>query len=399
MKPRFAATILAFVSAQAADKSVWSQTPPQNYRLDYVGKATSGLATIQVGNDASANPAVKQAIFYVRSDDGNCVPTEVTKCRFTIELITINLGGFSLGDTHFDSMEVRNREPVSIEVGGAAINLPFLPPVIAPGVFPDETRVNVFVRSDGNLSHTIFESPSVIFSVSPVNKGRLFLAGSFQGTIKNRTVSAVFQIAANTPLLNRPPVAVAGPDQQLEISNCEGSSISLDASGTTDPENNIASYQWKLDQFTIATGETATVPDVPPGVYPITMLVTDSFGGVSRDDLKVKVIVSVRPEKCVRPLISCVAKGERGEKIAHLGYVNALSWAVEIPVGPSNTFSPAPMDRGQPTTFLPGRHESVFSLSFHGENLWLLGEEEIRFLPNAHLACTFPPRSPNSQKP
>src|SRR6516165_767935 len=45
----------------------------------------------------------------------------------------------------------------------------------------------------------------------------------------------------------------------------------------------------------------------------------------------------------------------------YFGYMNR-NWKEEldIPIGPSNFFSPGPQDRGQPTHFMPRRHKQIF---------------------------------------
>lgn len=56
------------------------------------------------------------------------------------------------------------------------------------------------------------------------------------------------------------------------------------------------------------------------------------------------------------------------------GYHNANPVAVDIPAGADNGFTPGPADRGQPTTFLPGRQRSVCRMvvgpDFEGNLQW-----------------------------
>jgi hypothetical protein len=51
-----------------------------------------------------------------------------------------------------------------------------------------------------------------------------------------------------------------------------------------------------------------------------------------------------------------------GSRLFYFGYINRNPAEVSIPVGAENGFEPAPADRGQPTTFLQGRHEHVFTI-------------------------------------
>ena len=75
-----------------------------------------------------------------------------------------------------------------------------------------------------------------------------------------------------------------------------------------------------------------------------------------------------------------------GSFIMMFGYMNR-NWEEQpdVPVGPDNSFSPGPQDRGQPTHFLPRRNRFVFEVPVpadfgDGELIWTLrvnGEEQV----------------------
>lgn len=71
-----------------------------------------------------------------------------------------------------------------------------------------------------------------------------------------------------------------------------------------------------------------------------------------------------------------------GVYYATLGYDNVGSNSKTIPIGSGNKFTPNPMDRGQPTTFLPGRHYEVFSVpvTYGASLVWNLSS-------NASITC------------
>jgi hypothetical protein len=70
---------------------------------------------------------------------------------------------------------------------------------------------------------------------------------------------------------------------------------------------------------------------------------------------------------------------EDGSKLFYFGYMNRHATEVTIPVGPDNSFDQAPADRMQPTNFLPGRHEHVFTVklpkTFTGKFSWSVKSE------------------------
>ena len=94
------------------------------------------------------------------------------------------------------------------------------------------------------------------------------------------------------------------------------------------------------------------------------------------------------------PLVTCVETTSTGAKIAHFGYRNnspspvtrtvatalpenpKIAWLNMIYDGPANnwaTVDNATIDRGQPTQFLPGQHDDVFTVPMSGPVLtWAL---------------------------
>ncbi len=105
----------------------------------------------------------------------------------------------------------------------------------------------------------------------------------------------------NVSWINNAPVADTGADRTVD----EGVMVTLDGSGSSDPDNDIASYQWTQASGTPVTlsdstsvRPTFTAPDVGPGGAFLTfsLKVTDSGGLYSSDTCGVKVLwVNIPP--------------------------------------------------------------------------------------------------------
>lgn len=115
--------------------------------------------------------------------------------------------------------------------------------------------------------------------------------GAFNGTIDEVFIfaGALSQQEIINLMGNLPPVANAGADQTVS----DGESVTLDGSGSSDPDGTIVSYEWDIDgdQITDYTGE--TVLDVPLGVgiHTVTLTVEDNEGATDSDD----VVITVNP--------------------------------------------------------------------------------------------------------
>lgn len=76
----------------------------------------------------------------------------------------------------------------------------------------------------------------------------------------------------------------------------------------------------------------------------------------------------------ITPVLNNVIGHRNGTYTAYFGYVSTYGTTQTIPISSSdNKFSPDPIDRGQPISFLTGTNSSVFSITWDGSTLsWTL---------------------------
>jgi VWFA-related protein len=102
--------------------------------------------------------------------------------------------------------------------------------------------------------------------------------------------------AINLPLCsnNNPPVASAGADQVIYISNGCSASAHLDGSGSTDPDGDPLTYTWKGTFPGTLSGVTQNV-DLPIGTNRIELIVTDVNGSSDTDTVNFTVRDTIDP--------------------------------------------------------------------------------------------------------
>ena len=92
-----------------------------------------------------------------------------------------------------------------------------------------------------------------------------------------------------TPDPNQPPIAEAGPDQNIQDKGKPGEErVTLNGSASYDPDGAIISHEWLENDEQIATGETATLK-LPVGSHVITLRVTDDQSASSEDQVTIEV--------------------------------------------------------------------------------------------------------------
>jgi hypothetical protein len=93
--------------------------------------------------------------------------------------------------------------------------------------------------------------------------------------------------------LDQLPVADAGPDRTVECSGPGGAEVTLDGSGSTDPNDDPLTFTW-TGPFGTMAGETV-YPYLPLGTHTITLTVDDGEGHTDSDTVDVTVTDSTPP--------------------------------------------------------------------------------------------------------
>jgi len=170
-----------------------------------------------------------------------------------------------------------------------------------------------------------------------------------------------------TPV-NRPPVANAGPDQLVSVGATCQAPVTLNGTGSSDPDGDTLTYTWTsagqppLPPIVLSgsggavTGPTPAAP-LTPGVYTIVLTVSDGRGGVASDT----VVVTVRDT--TPPVFVNVPAPITVEQTSPLGTVVTvpLPTATDNCPGPLFVTSDAsPFSPPGPTLFPPGTTTVTF---------------------------------------
>ena len=97
------------------------------------------------------------------------------------------------------------------------------------------------------------------------------------------------------------PIANAGPDQTVEQESYDGTEVTLDGSGSTDPDStpgtndDIVSFDWYEGETLLGSGEIIN-HTFPLGEHIITLVVTDSYDDTDDDEVVVTVEDTTPPE-------------------------------------------------------------------------------------------------------
>jgi hypothetical protein len=180
--------------------------------------------------------------------------------------------GFQASGTSFVSITLApNRSP--LPPPGATITLPLAIPL------PPGTTLSLFKidPSTGRFIDTKI--------VGTVDQGGA--TATFSGVIE-------FSIFVGLqPTANRPPVADAGPDQVISVGARCQAAVTLDGTGSTDPDGDTLTYTW-TGSFGTASGGNPTV-NLALGTHTIALTVSDGRGGTASDTVIVKVVDTTPP--------------------------------------------------------------------------------------------------------
>ena len=161
------------------------------------------------------------------------------------------------------------------------------------GAYPDPVTVTLTAAAAegftiAGVSYRLDGGPEAAY-VQPFS-----VAGGGTHTLEYRSVDNLGVYEAPRTLTfeivtNQPPVAEAGGPYEVT----EGTSVTLDASGSTDPDDNIVRFEWDLDgdgAFDDAAGVTTDIVLPDDGGVTVAVRVTDALGEMSTDQATVTVL-------------------------------------------------------------------------------------------------------------
>lgn len=227
-----------------------------------------------------------------------------------------------------------------------------------------------------------------------------FVAGVYQFELKVTDNTGLFekdtiQITVIDPgQPNRPSIAEAGADQTIIL---PVNSVNLDGSGSTDPDNNIASYTWlKITGPASCTivNENAVqtlVTNLVEGIYQFELTVTDAGGLFTKDT--VQVVLMKQAKSCTNckivfvsgrdgndAIYSCNADGSNIQRLTNnAGADNQPAWS------PDGTHIAFISDRtGNPELYIMNANGSdvvrkTFSQSFSQNPTWSPDGKKIAY--------------------
>ena len=224
---------------------------------------------------------------------------------------------------------ITSTENVACTGGNIALSVNNLVSDIAVKIYPDETPPppvnnppvitaigNKSVQEGGTLSFNVTatdtDNDPITYSASVLPGTATFAgqtfswitgindAGTYPVTFtaddgKGGTASETVNITVEAVVVpdNIPPIAAAGPDKTALVSEV----VSFDASGSTDSDGTISTYEWDLgDGSAKVQGKTASHSYSNANTYTVTLTVTDDKGAASTDTMTVTTTARPTPE-------------------------------------------------------------------------------------------------------
>ncbi len=154
----------------------------------------------------------------------------------------------------------------------------------------------------GSVTHAFNQNQRILRPAFAVTGGGINVTAPSDPNLCPPGIYMLFLLKAGVPSVagriridqNLSPVASAGSNITAEATGPSGAQVSLDGTGSTDPESGIVSYEWYEGATLIATGPNPMVT-LGIGVHTITLKVTDSGGLTSTSSVQVTITDSGAP--------------------------------------------------------------------------------------------------------
>lgn len=267
-----------------------------------------GSATIDVsGHTPITQPKVRGVVQII----GHPCPNDF--CQVGISYV------LKADDIEFDSGTIFASDPkfVDLSLSGAstplAINLgPFFPPNDLGALPANSAFTTGTLRRSGSstpIKASGRNTQELGVNVDWVNGTCKLdgpLGGQFGGDAADGTLDLQIDVHLPGVLVNQPPRPNAGANRTVECTSPQGAAVTLDASGSSDPDNNIAFYVWRrgsADGAQIGTPSPNPVVTTQQALGDTTYFVQVVDSLFSADSASVKVTVA----DTTAPVITCNA--------------------------------------------------------------------------------------------
>ena len=242
-----------------------------------VNFANPGL-TSMVMNDFAFNVDVVGGSASLQTDNINCVAKPAHPCSYSLGQFSVTFAPLLFSGYHITNMVASIQTPIAV----ADLGMGIIIPAGTPGTL-------TYLRDGSPAGHAGNMSAAGVLRLVPGTQSMVFM-GSFVGSDEGVSVNAEILSVGARPFVNLPPKAEAGADQTL----CPNQPAHFDASGSTDANGDIVTYQWYENGNLIASGVTADL-SLGVGSHTVTLVVVDSHGGQGTDTVVMNVIADTVP--------------------------------------------------------------------------------------------------------
>jgi fibronectin type 3 domain-containing protein len=240
-----------------------------------------------------------------------------------------------------------------------------------PNTEPDVAGYRVYYGlGSRNYDHVMDVGNSTSCVVTALEQGRTYYFAATAVNTANIESDYSNEVSAALSTSNQPPLANAGPDQNVN----EGTTVTLSGANSTDPEGGALTYSWRQvsgTAVTLGSPSAAQATLMPPNVGPggetlgFQLTVTDSGGLQSTDTCLVTVLWVNQPptanagaDQNVKEGTIVTLNGSSSNDPEGIGFSYEWSQVSGSAVILSNRFA------AQPTFFAPNVSEAGESLMF-----------------------------------
>ena len=252
------------------------------YRAEMLSRDADGTATVKIKTEAGTLSPVSNVVVGFNIDA--CTPTT---CQLTFEVLdieTLQPGSVKNGTVHAGARASLVR-PVTTTLDRGTGLFSFSAP---DSVWLDTNWVQTV---DGDTNHgsvTVSNGSQALFGKIDLAQQTMQLSGGFEDQGVNLAINNL-----SGPIVNQPPVA--GMDVPATVACAAGfggqGDVTLDATPSTDPDDNIDRYVWWVDGAPfLETASAVQLASLPLGLHTVALTVVDLFNSFDGVEQQVEVV-------------------------------------------------------------------------------------------------------------